>query len=596
MPSPISQSSLGRQLRRTLACARPLWPRLGLSLAIVTISSALSLIMPLGIRALLDIALKSRDASHLHALALGLLVLYLARTGLAVWGGYHLHRTGEEITIALRRQVFVHLNRLDYLFFTNRRVGDLSSRLSGDTASLRTVITDHLLATVVHGFTFLGAMAIMLALDWRLALIVLSVAPGASLLALFYGPRLRAAARRTQELVAHSATIVFESLSGIHMVKAFNRAAHQESRYDSALTMLGDSYVKSAQLNNLFRSVTSFLTTLSSVSIFWYGGLQVAAGRLSPGDLVAFLFYAQSIAGSIAQLARIYGDVNMAAASADRVFELLDEKPLVNASPNPTRLRRVEGSIMFESVSFEYPGRVETLSSISLSIAPCSTVALVGPSGGGKTTLIHLLMRLFDPTGGIVRLDGHDIRDLDEGWLRDQIAIVPQDTFLFNLSLKENIRFGRLDASDREVEEAAKRARAHEFIVGLPQGYDTEVGDRGVKLSGGQKQRVAIARAFLKHAPILLLDEATSHVDPASERLIQAAVDEMRQNRTAIIVAHRLSTVRRADQILFVQEGRITEAGTHEQLLAKRGSYWNLIEHAPPYRHRPADSAYATAH
>jgi subfamily B ATP-binding cassette protein MsbA len=418
----------------------------------------------------------------------------------------------------------------------------------------------------------------MLTLNWRLAIWVVMVLPVASLVSRTFGRVAREHSRRVQDRLAETTAVAEEALSAVRVVKAFGRERHEVGRYRSAVEGLFDAARNSARVSVLLTSVVEMLFYASTVAIFWYGGREVLAGRLTVGDLVAFLFLSQQISGSVGEMATVYSIFNSAAGASERLFELLDTAPDVADAPGAVPLASVRGEVRFDGVRFGYDGR-QVVHGVSFRANPGETVALVGPSGAGKTTLLNLIPRFSDATGGSVRVDGHDVRALTLESLRAQVAVVAQEVHLFAGSVRENIRYGRLGASDAEVEAAARGANAHEFIAALPLGYDTEVGERGVKLSGGQRQRIAIARAFLKDARILLLDEATSSVDSASEALIQQAVDALKRDRTTLVVAHRLATVRDADRILVVEDGRIVEEGTHHELLARRGSYRALAAH-----------------
>jgi subfamily B ATP-binding cassette protein MsbA len=588
-----TQPSLWTYVRRSVQFARPHSGKLFVSVGLIAISSAITLLLPLGVRALLNIAVEGRDVRALHLLALGLLLLFVIRALLSFFGNYLLQATGEYITVELRRALFAHLHALDFLYIANRRTGDLANRVTSDSAYIRRLVSESAVSVIVQAVQLIGSVAIMISLDWRLGVIALALAPATTMVSHVFGPRIRDLARELQEHVGRGTTLIFESLSAIHVVKTFGRAAYEAKRYGSILDDVTAAYTRSVKVQNAFRGATGLLTTIGSIAIFWYGGLLVVAGELTAGDVVAVLFYSQVITGAVAQLTQVYGTFSAAAGSADRVFQILDTAPqVVEASPGlaPAEPR---GVIRFERVSFAYEGRAATLQDVTFEVQPGMRLALVGPSGAGKTTIVNLLLRLFDPSSGRILLDGHDLRELQLRWLWDRIGVVGQDVFLFGMSIRDNIRYGRLDATDEEVEAAARAAQAHDFIVHLPQGYDMQVGERGAKLSGGQKQRIAIARAFLRNAPILVFDEATSHVDTGSERLIQQAFDRLCTGRSAIVVAHRLSTVQTADQILVVRDGRVVEAGKHDVLMAQRGLYRQLLEgHTSTRLEYPLDTSY----
>jgi len=378
--------------------------------------------------------------------------------------------------------------------------------------------------------------------------------------------------------LADSTAVAEDALGAIRIVKAFAREVYEVGRYSESVENLFRTSRKKILLTSLFWSGISvmFMTTL--VIIFWFGGLEVLAGRLTTGDLVAFIFYAFAISRSISQMSRLYTDINTAVGASDRIFELLDEVPEIEDAVDAVSLEKIDGKVTFEEVRFAYEKGRSVLKDINLEIKAGETIAVVGPSGAGKTTLINLIPRFFDPQRGRILIDGIDIRNIQKKSLREQIAIVPQDVHLFGTSIKENIRYGRLDATSEDIAQAAADANALEFIQQIPEGLDAKVGEKGVKLSGGQRQRLAIARALLKDPGILLLDEATSSLDSESEAQVQEALERLMKNRTTFIIAHRLSTVQHADRIVVIEQGEIVQKGTHDELLAKGGLYKKLYD------------------
>jgi subfamily B ATP-binding cassette protein MsbA len=392
---------------------------------------------------------------------------------------------------------------------------------------------------------------------------------------------IRRLSRAIQDRLADTTAVAEEALASVRVVKAFARSAHEVERYNTSVEDLFETARRKVIASAAFSSVVGLLFFSALVAIFWYGGMEVLAGRLTAGDLVAFIFYAFNIARSVGGLSRLYATFNSAVGASERLFELLDTPSDIQDAPDAYPLPPVAGRVQFDDVWFAYEddadGRPDwVLRDIHLDAAPGMTIALVGPSGAGKSTLMSLLPRFYDPTRGRILIDGHDLRAVQQETLRAQLAAVSQEVRLFNTSIGENIRYGRLDASDEDVEAAARAANAHDFIVGLTNGYETEVGERGVKLSGGQRQRVAIARALLRDARLLLLDEATSSLDSASEALVQEALERLMEGRTTFIIAHRLSTVQHADRILVLDEGRIVQTGTHADLVRRDGLYRDL--------------------
>jgi subfamily B ATP-binding cassette protein MsbA len=571
-------SAVWKKLLRILALGLPYRKRIILSIAIALASVAASLAVPLGLRELLDTVLHRADRALLDRLALVLLALLVIRSALSFLGGYLLRITGERVVADLRLRIYAHLHDLGLDFFSNQRVGDITSRLTNDVALLRTVASEALVTCVFQTVRFIGCLILVIVLNWRLGLLVLVIMPTTTVLSRWVGRRLQQLARQTQDRLAETTAVANEALSGIRVVKAFAREPYEIGRYHTVVEAVFEFARRAGLLSTSFGSLIELLFSSSTIAIFWYGGTQLLRGSLTAGDLIAFLFYAQHISVSVSEMAQLYTTFNTAVGASERIFDLLDTKSSIEDSPDARPITFQRGTISFESVWFSYRSS-PVLCDINFAVRSGETVALVGPSGAGKTTLLSLLPRFYDPDSGRILIDGHEIRSISLSSLREQIAVVSQDVELFSTSVKENIRYGRLDASDDEVQAAARAANAHYFIAELPRGYDTEVGERGVKLSGGQRQRIALARAFLKDARILLLDEATSSVDAASEGLIQEAMEELVKERTTFIIAHRFATVRNADRIFVLDKGIIVEDGTHDELMARGGLYCELAGH-----------------
>ncbi|NBC05028.1 MAG: ATP-binding cassette domain-containing protein [Bacteroidetes bacterium] len=542
------------------------------------IASAIWLTVPLGLRELLDAVFETGDAGMLNMLAIGLFFLFILQAAFSFAGNYHLEWVGERVITDLRKKVYQHLHRLGFRFFAERRLGEITSRLTNDVGSIRTALTDSLPQLLTITFSLIGSVSLMVMLNWRLSSVIFLTVPIVTIATRYFGKKIRELSRGIQDELADSTAVAEDALGAVRLVKAFVREDYEVDRYQTAVEKLFKTARRKVVLTQLFWSGVGIMFMTTLVIIFWYGGQEVLAGRLTAGDLVAFIIYALNISRSINQSSRLYTAVNSAAGASERIFELLDETPEIEDSPDARPLKNVKGQVTLDNLRFAYEDGRDVLKGISFEGKAGETIALVGPSGAGKTTLLNLLPRFYDPQGGSILIDGQDIRDLKVKSLREKISIVPQEIHLFGTSIKDNILYGKLDATDEEVIRAAKDANAHEFILETEHGYDTPIGERGVKLSGGQRQRLAIARAILKNPAILLLDEATSSLDSESEAQVQEALYRLMQNRTTFVIAHRLSTVQHADRILVLDEGKIVEEGTHLKLIEQKGLYSHLYE------------------
>ena len=471
----------------------------------------------------------------------------------------------------IRKDAYFKLITLPIDFFNNRRVGELNSRLSADLAQIQDTMTSTL-AEIVRQLVFLsGGIVLLILVSPKLTLLNLSILPVLVIIAVVFGRFIRQLSKQAQDRLAASNTIVQETLQGISNVKAFVNEGYEAGRYSQALSEVVKVAVKSATFRGIFASFIIFCIFGAVFMVIWYGSTLVAAGEISVGDLTTYILYSMFVAGSMGSFPELYANIQRALGSSERVLELMDQQqesiPL--DAPSQANQPKFLGNITFQEVNFHYPSRPDhpILHHISFSVPAGQKLAIVGPSGSGKTTLASLLLQFYQPQSGQILIDGRPATEYALHTYRNQVAIVPQDVLLFGGTVLENIAYGKLTATQDEIEDAAKRAQAHDFIMALPEGYQTLVGERGVKLSGGQRQRIAIARALLKDPAILLLDEATSSLDSESERLVQEALDELLKNRTAIIIAHRLSTIRDADQIMVLEKGRIQAMGTHSQLM-----------------------------
>ena len=567
-----------RDLLRLLAYLKPYRWRIAVALAALIIGNLVGLAFPQLVRVLIDAAFIERDTSKLNQTLLVILALFAVQAVFGFLRAYFLAYAGERVVADLRLQVYNHLIYLPLSFFDDRRTGELTSRLASDVTVVQSATTSSFTELLRQGLILVGGVLIILVTNTRLTLIMLAIVPVIVIATIFYGRYVRRISTQVQDKIAESTSVLEESISAIRIVQSFARQAFEQERYRGKIYEALQMAMRRAVVVGGFIAFIIFVVYSGISLVLWFGGRMVAEGTMTAGDLTAFLLYTFMVAFTIGGMAELYGQFQNAIGATRRVFELLDTKPAITDKDGARALTRPDGRVELRDVHFTYSDDRNTavLKGVTVEARVGEIIALVGPSGAGKSTLVSLIPRFYEVSSGAVLIDSVDVRDLKLKDLREAIGMVPQETVLFSGTIRENIAYGQLEASFDEIQEAARAANAHQFISEFPDGYDTVVGERGVKLSGGQRQRVAIARALLKNPAILILDEATSSLDSESERLVQEALETLMRGRTTFVIAHRLSTVRRADRIVVLNDGRIVEEGTHAELLARGGLYQQL--------------------
>jgi ATP-binding cassette subfamily B protein len=577
--SKTASSSRFAALRLLLPYFRPYRLLLVGWLGFLAVSSLATLSLPVAVRVMIDRGFAHADPATLNASFLGLFIVAVVLAIATAARYFCIAVLGERVVADLRRKLYEHLLTLDQTFYERTRVGELISRLGADTELVQTVVSSSISVALRSVVTALGGAVMLIATSPRLAGYAALVIPLVILPIVLAGRRQQKLARANQDRIADAAAVANETLNAMYAVQAYAREPVETQRYDAAISRALASARKRITQRAGLTALVILLIFGAITLVLWSGAHSVLAGSLDAGVLGQFVLYAVISAGSIGGLTEVWSEVSRAGGAMERIGELMATQPDIRSPAQPAALPRpVRGAIRFEHVEFRYPSRpdVSALHDFSLDIAPGESVALVGPSGAGKSTVFHLLLRFYDPQRGTIRIDGADLKVLALPELRGAIALVPQDTVIFGASARDNIRFGRVDADEATVIAAAEAAEAADFLAAQPDGYDTYLGERGVRLSGGQQQRIAIARAVLKDAPILLLDEATSNLDAQSEAAVQHALERLMRGRTTLVIAHRLATVQKADRIVVMDGGRVVAQGSHAELMRQGGLYSEL--------------------
>jgi len=568
-----------KSLLRVLGYIRPYWGWAALTFVAASAAAAIELLPPWLLKLVIDDVIGQNQIALLPWLIGGLLLAYAGKNLAASLRIRFNNTLEQQVVYDLRSDVFAALQRLSISYFENRSTGEIMSRINNDVEHVERIFIDGIEALLMSSLTLIGISVILFSLNWKLALLSLLPIPVLIYCASYFTRKVHGFYRMVREGTAELNAYLQDAVSGIREIMGFNREAYEQSRFNQRSKAYSDSNLRVMRLWSMYSPSMIFVGSLGSVIILWYGTREVLRGSMTVGELVAFLGYLALFYVPINQIHSVNHMLQHAVAASERVFEILDATPEVVDRPHVTRpSRKLAGDVMARNVWFQYRPDIPVLKGINFEVKTGERIALVGPSGAGKSTLMKLLMRFYDVKDGAILLDGQDIRDLPLAYVREQIGLVQQEPFLFNGTVQENIVYGDLSANQAQIEEVARAARAHEFIVDLPEKYDTWIGERGVKLSVGQKQRISIARVLLKDPPIIIFDEATSNIDTETEVKIREALVELTRGRTTFIIAHRLSTLRHVDRIFVLDGGRLIEEGSHETLLARSGVYRTLYD------------------
>lgn len=562
---------------RLISYSKPYWPRLLIAALASLGAGAMEGTFAWLVEPLLKRVFAEKQLDVLTLLPFGIVFIFLCRGLFRFLNDYYMSTAGQLAIQQIRNEVYEKSMRLSIGFFNKQSTGVLMSRILNDVGQMQGGVANIVTGIFRDGFSIVALLCVIFYRNWQLALISFMVIPATILPAQMIGKKIKRLAKYGQEKMGDISSVLQETFSGIKIVKAFGVENNEVSRFKNSNSEFYSFARRGIKYNALTAPVMEFLTSIGVATVIWIGGSTVISGKMTSAEFFSFITAMALVYGPLRKLVNAYNELQRAMGSAERVFEIIDQVPDIVDPPNPVTVTSVSGSVDFENVSFGYDDE-PVLQNISLNAAKGEVIALVGPSGGGKTTMVSLISRFYDVKAGSIKIDGIDIRDMRIADLLRQIALVDQETILFNDTIANNLRYGKSDASDADVEAAAKAAYAHDFIMEMPDGYQTNIGDRGVRLSGGQRQRLCIARAILKDAPILILDEATSALDTESEQMVQQALENLMQNRTTFVIAHRLSTVFRADKIVVMENGEIRETGRHTDLLAKDGLYKRLYE------------------